>query len=157
MNQKSLCRWLRSAIIGIGVCGALVYFWLLPMEGESMAVEEFAGYYWPWLSFLWGTAIPCYATLIFGWIIAGEIGKNNAFSRKNAKLMKYIAYMAAGDIIYFFIGNVVLAFLGMSHPGVVIMSLIIIFVGLAITIAAAALSHLIFNAAELREENELTI
>ncbi|MBE5905224.1 MAG: DUF2975 domain-containing protein [Lachnospiraceae bacterium] len=47
--------------------------------------------------------------------------------------------------------------LNRSHPGVLLGSLVVDFVGIAIGVAAAALSHLVYKAAELKEENELTI
>ena len=75
----------------------------------------------------------------------------------NARLLKWISWLAAADSAYFFIGNIVLLFMNMSHPGVTLMSLIVVFGGVAITIASAALSHLIVKAADLQEESDLTI
>ena len=65
--------------------------------------------------------------------------------------------MAAGDSIFFFVGNIALLLFNLSHPGVVLLSMVIVFAGVAITVAAAALSHLVRKAAALQEESELTI
>ncbi len=53
--------------------------------------------------------------------------------------------------------KLVLLFLNMSHPGVVLGSLLVVFAGAAAAVAAAALSHLVRKAALLQEENDLTI
>ena len=51
----------------------------------------------------------------------------------------------------------VFLFLGMNHPGVVLLSLVAVFAGVAVAIAAAALSHLVAKAADLQAESDLTI
>ena len=76
---------------------------------------------------------------------------------ENASFLKRIAYCAAGDTVYFFIGNIALWLCGMSHPDVVLASLVIDFVGIAVSVASAGLSHLVEKAAKLQEESELTI
>ena len=73
----------------------------------------------------------------------------------NARCLRTVSLLAALDAAYFFLGNLVLLFLNMSHPGVVLMSLLVVFAGVAV--AAAALSHLVRKAALLQEENDLTI
>lgn len=75
----------------------------------------------------------------------------------NARLMKGIAGMALGDVTFFFMGNVVFLFLNMNHPGIVIASLLIVFIGVAVSVAAVVLSHLIAKAAALKEQTDLTI
>ena len=94
---------------------------------------------------------------LFGWMIAGNIGRDRSFCMDNAKYLKWISWLAAGDAIYFFAGNVVMLFANMNHPGVIIISLFVIFAGVAIAVAAAALSHLVKKAAVLQEESDLTI
>ena len=159
MEQKALSKWLKIIIIGVGICGLVGYFLVIPSFGQSLARQypEFSGRYLPWLIFIWLTAIPCYIALFFGWKIAANIGRDRSFSVENANLLKWISWLAAGDSIYFFAGNVALLLLGMRHPGVVLASLLVVFAGVAITVAAAALSHLVRKAAALQEESDLTI
>ena len=45
----------------------------------------------------------------------------------------------------------------MSHPSIFLFSCFVVFIGIAIAVAAACLSHLVRKAAVLRAENELTI
>ena len=159
MKQKSLARWLKAAIVGVALCLAVVYLLVIPDFGKSIAAQnpEFAFCYWPWLIFLWCTALPCIAALILGWTVAGRIGKDRSFCMENARALRAIAILAAGDAAFFFIGNVVFLFLNMSHPGVVLLSLVPEFAGACIASAAAALSHLVRKAAELQEQSDYTI
>jgi hypothetical protein len=48
-------------------------------------------------------------------------------------------------------------FMNMNHAGVILRSLVIVFIGIAVTIAAATLSHLVKKAADLQQESDLTI
>ena len=159
MEQKGLATWLKIIIIGVGLCGLVVYFVVIPSFGQSMVYDypEFANRFLPWLVFLWITAIPCYAAFVFGWKIAVNIGRDKSFSGENAKYLKWIAWLAAGDGIFFFVGNIAMLLADMSHPGVALLSLIVVFAGVAIAVAAAVLSHLVQKAALLQEQSDLTI
>lgn len=159
MEQKTLSLILKLVLAGFAVAGIIVYFWVVPVLGNDFATAypEFSHCYWPWLIFLWITAVPCYVTLFFGWSIATEIGRDNSFSVKNAVSLRNIALLAAGDAVFFFAGNVVYLLLNMNHPAVFLLSCFLVFLGVAIAVAAACLSHLVYKAAKLREENDLTI
>ena len=160
MKQTSLSKWLKFIIFGVGICGIIVYALVIPMIGRTVAAAEkgeFDYCYWPWLIFIWATGIPCYVALIFAWKIAGNIGADQSFSLANAKLLKWISVLAAGDAVLFFVGNVVFLLLNMNHPGVVLFSLLIVFAGVAVAVASAALSHLVMKATELQEQSDLTI
>ena len=159
MEQKNLAKWLKVILAGVGICGLIVYFLIIPAYGKSFAEmnPEFEYCFWPWLIFLWVTAVPCYIALVLGWKIACGIGADRSFTEANAKYLKWISWLAAADAAYFFAGNVVLMFLNMNHPGIVILSLLIVFAGTAIAVAAAALSRLVKKAAALQEQSDLTI
>ena len=107
--------------------------------------------------FLWVTAVPCYAALLMGWKIAANIGLDRSFSQENARLLQIIAGLAAGDTAYFFAGNIVMFFMNMNHPGIFLLSLLICFAGISVTVAAVCLSHLVYKAADLQEQSDLTI
>ena len=159
MRQESLSRWLKGILIGLAVCGVVVYVFVIPSCGKTLTEDypEFEGRYWPWLIFLWLTGLPCFAALVLGWRIAESIGKDRSFSPENAKQLKRISRLAAADSFFFFAGNAAFLLLDMSHPGVMLGSMLVVFAGIAIAVAAAALSHLVLNAADLQEQSDLTI
>lgn len=159
MSQKGLANSLRAVIIGIGICGVLIYFYFLPVWGRAV-INQAEGYercYLPWIIFLWITAVPCYLALICGFKIASEIGKDNSFSEINARLLKYISGLAAFDSVFLFAGSIILYILDMSHGVLVLLTIMVVFGGITVTVAAAALSHLVYKAAALKKESELTI
>ena len=159
MGQKTLANWLKAVVIGVGICGLLVFCLLIPSFGKELVERypEFSGWYWPWLIFLWAVGIPCYAVIVLLLKIASKIAKNKSFSIENANYLKWISWIAAIDSAFFFAGNAVFMLLGMSHPGVLIGMMILLLFGIAISVAAAVLSHLVKKAAALQEENDLTI
>ena len=159
MKQKSLSNWLKAIIIGMGFIGLAFYGLVVPALGNDLVSHypEYNDAYYLWVVFLWLTAIPCYIVLYLAWKISANIGKDNSFSKGNAVCMKYISMLAAGDSIFFFVGNIVYLVIGFNHPSVVLASLVIVFIGVSIAVAAAVLSHLILKAAQLKEENDLTI
>lgn len=159
MKLKTLSVWMKAILLGFAVCGVIILGIAVPSIGKSIvkAYPEFAGAYLPWMVFLWIAAVPCYIVLALGWQIASNIARDNAFSSANAKLLKAIAILSAVDAVYFFVGNIVLWLLNMNHPGFVLMSLVVVFLGAAICVASSALSHLTSRAADIEDENRLTI
>ena len=159
MDQKKLAARLKAILIGIALCGIVVYAYVLPVCGDSVraAYPEFADRYWPWLIFLWMTGIPCYAVLVLGWQVARRIGEDRSFCIENARALQIASNLAFADTAFFFAGNVALLLLGMSHPGVVLASLLVCFAGVAAAVATACLSHLVRKAADLQDESDMTV
>ena len=159
MSQKAIAVWLKGLIIGIFLCGLIIYVLVVPSIGQSVAraEPEFAYCYLPWLIFISVTALPCCFALFLAWRLSVNIGRDRAFTVENAKYMKYISFAIAADGLYFFIGNVVFLLLNMNHPGIALLSLVVVFACIAISIAAAALSYFIKKAAALQEQSDLTI
>jgi len=160
MKQIALSKWLKFIIVGVGICGLIVYGIVIPMLGQTLATYlngEFDYCYWPWLWFIWATGVPCYLVLIFAWKIACNIGMDQSFTAANAKYLKWISILATTDAAFFFVGNIVYLFLNLNHPGIVLFSLLVVFAGVAVAIAAAALSHLVLKAEVLQEQSDWTI
>ena len=159
MEQKTLSKWLKAVILGLAVCGVIVCAGIVPSVGQSLVASypEFENRYIPWLIFVWIAALPCYAALLLGWRIASRIGRDATFTLENARDLKWISWLAAGDAGLVFAGDLALWLAGLSHPGVFLLSLLIVFAGVAIAVAAAALSHLVRKAADLQEQSDLTI
>ncbi len=155
MSQKSLSVWLKLIIVGMALCGLIVYGYMVPF-GDNQLLGDVANNL-GCLIYIWVTAIPCYIVLVLGWIIATNIGRDKSFSQANANCLKWIAFMAAADTIILFVGIIILVCINLSSTLIVMCALIICFVGISISVAAAALSHLVLKAAVLQEQTELTI
>ena len=159
MEQKFFSKWLKVVLIGVAICGLVVYALVVPVYGMNLRslYPEFSNRFWPWLLFIWVSGVPCFTVLGYAWKIATNIGNDRSFTDQNASLLKTISFLSALDAAFFFVGNIVLLFLNMSHPSVVIASLVIVFVGVAVAVASAALSHLVKKAAVLQEQSDWTI
>lgn len=162
MKQKSLSNWLKIIFAGVAVCMAVVYCYLLPVWGRecfntSFFYTEDSAWFTPWLIVTLITAVPCCIAIVLGWRIAIEIGRDNSFSETNSKLLMNISFLAALDAGYYFVANIVLLIIGMNHPAVFFLVIMVCFAGVAISGVSAALSHLVYKAAKINEENELTI
>ena len=95
--------------------------------------------------------------LVLAFMIALNIYRDRSFCLANARLLAWIAVLAAADTVYFFVGNIILALNSMHHGGFFMICMLVCFAGVAVTVTASALSHYARKAAELKEQADLTI
>lgn len=159
MEQRKMVKWLKFLVIFVAICGLILCAVVIPVVGRELSgmSPELGRYFKPWVTFVWVLAIPCFAALVHAWMIFSNIEKDKAFSMENAKHMEKISYLAGADTIALISGNIVLLILNMNHPSVFLVFLMIGIIGIGISVAAAVLSHLIQKAANLQDENDLTI
>ena len=159
MKHQTCSVWLRIIIAGVAPCGLAVHLRVIPSVGFGIvrAMPEFSSWYLPWLIFLSLTAVPCYAAVVPAWRIALSVGADRAFTAENAARLTLISRLAIGDTIYYFAGNLVFLFLNMNHPGILLLSLLIDFAGIAVYVVCAALSTLVAQAAALQDQSDWTI
>ena len=156
MNRHALTRRLRLILIGTALCGLLFYSILLPYFIQQRYPDQPSAA-WLCLALLWLSALPCYAVLLHGWRIVRNIGNDRSFTAENASLLRRISTLAAWDAGYIVLVNPILLLFGAWDAMFLLMSVIVMFIGIAVSVAAAALSHLVLRAAELQEQSDLTI
>lgn len=159
MKQKELSIWLRAVVILIGVAVIFLVVVLLPgMIPELMLrYPDFEALLVPCMVYVYVTVIPVLFALIAAWQIFIEIGRDNSFCVKNALRLRSICLFGAVDTVLYIAAAVILGSLGALLPSLLVIIICIVFMGMLITIAAAALSHLTRKAAEVQSENDLTI
>lgn len=156
MNRLALARRLRLILIGIALCGLLFYLILLPRLLAHILPPD-RGIRTAHLILLWISAIPCYLVLGHGWRIVSNIAADRSFCRENARRLRAVSTLAAIDAAYIPLCDLILFLLGGTEGTMLILSVIIVFIGIAVSTAAAALSHLVLRAAELQELSDLTV
>ena len=156
MTQAALAKRLKIIIFGVGIFGLVFYQVVIPY----LCFELFGNTFDKMLLsivFLCGSGIPCYAVLFIAYRIADNIGKDLSFTYENAKLLKWISTLAMIDSTYLLIGNIVLILIDAMSVISFVILFMFVFLGVAISIVAAALSHLVTKAALLQSQSDLTI
>ena len=148
MEQRTLVKWLKILVLFAAVCGLGLAGGVLPL---------FSYCFWPWLIFLWVLSIPCFWALYLAWKIFGNIEKDHAFTTENAEYMGRISFLAVADAVVLLVGNVLFWLIGMNHPGILLLCFVVTLIGIGFSVAAAALSHLIWKAADLQDQSDWTI
>lgn len=165
MQQKTLVSWLKAIIIVFALLLGVLLFLVVPTIGRRAVINTPAAsfLFWPCLVVIWVLGALVYLMLVEAWKVCGRIGQGCPFCGENAKSFVYIAQYALIDCGILFAGNIVYAAvsewngLGVYPMEVPIFSLLLIFIGLAVAVAAVTLSHLIYKASDMDEENRLTI
>ena len=101
-------------------------------------------------------SIPCFWALYLAWKIFGNIEKDHAFTTENAEYMGRISFLAVADAVVLLVGNVLFWLIGMNHPGILLLCFVVTLIGIGFSVAAAALSHLIWKAADLQDQSDWT-
>jgi len=159
VKQKELSRWLRVIVIVCWIGCALLAGLVMPWIARDAAQmnPDLAYLQWPGLVVFWVAVVPVVVALAEAWEIFGQIGRDNSFCMENARRLRVVSYLAAGDTALIIVSMTVLAILNALHPGVFLMMLAVLILGTAAAVASAALSHLTAKAAALKAENDLTI
>jgi len=159
MEHIHMGRWLKGVTIATGIIGALGFFVILPVYSQVLCrrLPDFAPMQLPWLIFFWVMAIPCYLALHQFWRICCRIGEDNSFCPQNVQSLRRIALCALIDCAVCFAGNILFSVLGSSVPGLFLLFLLIVFIGLVIAVMCEALARLVDNASRMKAENDLTI
>ena len=155
MDQKKLAIWLKAIVVGCALCGLVLFGFILPRYLAYVAGEVPDLPHRAWTVFLWVLAIPCYAVLVCIWRMSDEIARDNSFSMENAGHLRHIALLAGADSALLLAGNLIFLMIGHSIPTMALVSAIVCFLGLAVSVGAACLSHLVHKAALNQEDGDL--
>ena len=157
MGRVGLVRTLKGVILFLVALAAVCYIALFPALIRELGREnaEVGWLVTPGIVAVSVSAIPIAIALILFWRICTEISRDNSFSHVNARYLTGIGFCALVDTGYCAVGTVTLEILIGSPVWLLGMGACV--VGLAIALAAFLLSHLVLKAAELKDENDLTI
>ena len=163
MGQKELSLLLKVVVVVLTVFLAAVLIFFVPMLGHTVA-DYYMGDPVKSVVFGWivpvivaASSVPGFIALWLAWRIFTEIGRNNSFCAENARRLRLISRLALGDTCVYVVLAVSVLALGPKHPSVPLIFVAVTLFGAAVTICCAALSHLTQKAADLKDDNDLTI
>lgn len=151
MTEKSLCFWIRCAIIAVALFGIAVCAVWIPIS----VINSPKAACWIQRVFYWLTAAPCFVVLVLGWMVSMQMKKGELFREKTAKLIQLATVILFVDILVFFLGTLV--FFLLDWNGLLFLYSLIAVVGMFVVLFLAVVSHYVLKAAVLQEESEGTI
>ncbi len=156
MKQRKICKWLKLLVIFLGIMG-LIFFGCLTNFAIQMKVHDTGSSIWSFIFFSWYTAGLCYAVLFQFWKVCDQIGNDNSFSLENAVSFHRMGLLGVASAIGYMLRLLYLFFIQSLNIWSAIYCIFLILLSIAFFIICEALSQLIRNAYEVKQENELTI
>lgn len=103
--------------------------------------------------------VPVYLCLLMAWRVFTTIGRDNAFCRENVKRFQTASWLAIVDVLMVisFYLLLRLSFDYLVSPFFLLCTLGLILLGLSASIVCFALARLVSQAAELKQEVDLTV
>lgn len=159
MNSIRISAILKATTITGAVLIAPIVFWFIPYNAYQFAYTDMPSakaLFWAGIAGVWIITALVYMALFQFWKVCGAIKTGDSFSRRNAgsfkKISLYALISAAVMVIWsvFFIMEKLMS-------GIWIFILALIIVAAVIAVLTFCLSKLIENAAEIKEENDLTV
>lgn len=161
MTRKTMTLGLKTITVLLAVLILFFFFVDLPIIGQGMALRtpEYAWAYWPCLIWAWVFMLPILTALIPAWQIFDTIReKGKAFCHENTGRFRLMGRCAMAAGVIFLCGMLIMAFRKAgSAPLVLVVTPLVMLFFLALSFICHVFSHLVEDAAELKEENELTI
>jgi len=159
MEQKRIANMLKVFTIGVGLIGALFFFVYAPvLIGDLAAMYPEAAFLkWPGIIGVWVIAVFCYIALVEFWKICTRIGKDNSFCNENANSMKRISLLAFLTAVLMILAAIFLGFMNFLGIAYFLICFFAVCIAIGVGVVCLALSALIRRAAQIKEENDLTI
>lgn len=157
--KKRSCFGLWTVVWLLAAVGVLVFFVVAPWTAvfARQLFPEYRGLFWLGLAYTWIIAL-LYALALFHFAcIVGNIARERSFCTENARRMNRISALALLAMLWFAVGLACLALAQMTTAGLCLLFAFLLFMSLVIALLARALARLTERAAEIKEENDLTV
>lgn len=158
--KRATVAWILKAVLiltALGVLLAAGVFLPMYMKHVAHAKPELA-FTSPWvIAYGWLLALPVFVCFVLLWRVFGTIATGEAFCKQNALRFTRIWQLALFDLALV-LAMAVFLFINQALPLFLIFTLsMLAFLGVAVGSVTFALSGLVSNAAQLAEDDKMTI
>jgi len=152
--------FLQAVIVLIGIVALIILIRFPLTEGRAQNLDLFSIYTDPLILYGYASSIAFFVALYKAFQLLGCIGQNKLFTPTSVKALRSIKWCA---IILCILIAATGIYINIFHhkdddpAGFTAMSMILIFIGIAIATAVAVLEKILQNAIDMKNENDLTI
>ncbi len=155
LMKKDSTFFLRGTLVVIALAVAAICIFVLP---QGLLTDK-TGMFAPIIILMYATAVPFFIALHRSWKLLNLIDTKSAFAETSVIALKHIKYCAITISSLYLISLPYIFHVADldDAPGVVAITLVIIFTSGVIATFAALLQKLLRNVIDIKSENELTV
>ena len=158
--KRSTVSWILKAVLVVGALGILLAAaYMLPtyMKHVVAVMPELSGAYGWVVAYGWLLSIPALVCVALLWQVFGTIATNDAFCQKNALRFTRIWQLALFDLGLVVAMGIFLILNRAMPPFLILTVSTLLFLGVTAGATAFALAGLTGSAAEMAENDKMTI
>ncbi len=159
MKSSSASSLLKIVLAVSAAALLFVVFWCFPayMRHVVFVRPDLAGWAFPMEAYIGLMSIPVFACIVLLWQVFGTLSGDNAFSMENAKRFTVMKRLAIVDLGLAALLAAFLLICGVTAAFIAMCLTAIFYVGVVSIIVFHVLAGLVRNAAEIKQDHELTI
>ena len=159
MKLSTASVLLKIVLVISTIAVAFVVFWCVPVYMRHVidVRPDLAGWDYWMRAYALLVGLPVWAAIAILWRIFDTIPKNDAFSAENARRFQWITRLAEGDLCIVGAFAAFLVISGVTPPFLIMTFGGAIFAGIAAAIVFHVLGGLVRNAAEFKQDSDMTI
>lgn len=158
--KRSSTLFLQAVVVLTGVGAFAVMLWEPHVEGRNAHASLLEIYFKdPFLAYVYASSSAFFTALYQAFKVLGYVGQNKTFSQATVDAVRTIKYCGMAMIGLVAVGMVFILMFGdkEDRPAGVFMSVMISFIFIIVTTAAAMFQRILQNAVDLKSENDLTV
>ena len=158
--KRSSTLFLQIVIVLIGIGALALLLWEPRIEGRNAHATNFEIYFKdPFLALVYIGSIPFFVALYQAFKVLGYAGQNKIFSQAAVKALGTIKHCALAIIGFVVVEEIIIMLTHGSDDaaGGVFVGVLITFLSIVITTAAAMFERILQNAVDIKSENDLTV
>ncbi|MGO1470723.1 MAG: DUF2975 domain-containing protein [Tissierella sp.] len=150
---------LKLAVSLISIIILLLLIFFIPGIANYFeeTAPEFGHMKWPLILGIYLTGLPFFIAVFNVFRLIKLIDVDAVFTMKSIKHLNIISKCSISEIIIYFLGLIYLYIEKAMQPGIVLLSLLIIFASFVIYVLIEILKELLLKAVKIKNENDLTI
>ena len=152
--------FLQIVIVLIGIGALVLLLWEPQIEGVNAHATNFEIYFKdPFLALVYAGSIPFFVALYQAFKVLRYAGQNKVISPEAVKALRTIKYCAIAIIGFVMVEEI---FIMLNHgnddpAGGVFIGVLISFISIVVTTAAAMFEKILQRAVDMKSENDLTV
>lgn len=161
-TKRTSIVFLQTVIVLFGVAVLAFLVWEPQVEGVNKNRTSFEIYFHdPLLAIVYAGSIPFFVALFQAIRVLGYVGSDQVFSQEAVKSLRIIRYCALAIVGFVALAELFIVLSGNlddENSGVpIFMGLLVSIPSMVVATVAAMFERILFNALELKSENDLTV